>query len=347
MRTLSGQFKLHFWTPETPNLYDIEISLIDGTKMIDHIESYVGMKDITTLGSTLLLNHEPYYLKMILDQGYWPETGLTPLNLEALKTDIELMKASGFNGVRKHQKIEDERFYALTDMLGLLVWLEMPSHYEHDQLSMNRYIDLLPKVLDQYQNYQSIMTIVLFNESWGVPAIAFNKEQQTFTVACYHLAHAKATGRLVIANDGWEHTLTDLATLHHYTQSTDVLKDIYQSPEVMFDRLPHQHPLPRLPFAKGYQYLGQPIIVSEFAGIARVDDQGWGYGDKVTSLEGFHKRLYALTKTLLTLPHISGYCVTQLTDVEQETNGLFTADRKAKLSVKTYNQINEGLYEKL
>ena len=345
MHTLSAQFKVHFWTPDTPHLYDIEIKVLDKDKVVDHVYSYVAMRDISVLQQSILLNHEPIYLKMILDQGYWPESGLTPPSLEALKLDIQLMKNSGFNGVRKHQKIEDERFYHLADLFGLLVWLEMPSHYEHNHHSIQHYFDLLPKVLDQYQNYQSIMTYVLFNESWGVPAIAFDHEQQQCTVAAYHLVKTKGTGRLVIGNDGWEHTVTDLVTLHHYTQSPAILKTIYQNPTVMFETLQHHLPLPRLPFAKGYVYSGQPLILSEYAGIASSADKGWGYGDKVSSKDEFHKRLYGLTKTVLELPHMQGYCITQLTDVEQETNGLFTSERKAKLSVDIYRKINEGIYE--
>lgn len=334
MRTPSAQFRLHYWSPQHPHLYDVSLALFEDLHQLDQVESYVGMKDIRTQGRMILLNHEPVYLKMILDQGYWPESGLTPPHFQALVDDVQLIKAMGFNGVRKHQKIEDERFYYLCDRFGLLTWLEFPSAYEFNHTMQQRFISMIPQVIDQYWNYCSIMTYVLMNESWGVPHILTNQAQQAFVDGLYMLVKSMQTGRLIVGNDGWEHVKTDLITVHNYVSTGLEMEKLYH-PIAAVSK--HQSPInqgyPRALFSQEYQDEGQPMIMSEYGGVALQEGQGWGYGEKVNSIQEMLTRLQGLTDAITKLPMFSGYCLTQLTDVEQEVNGLLTPQRKPKAAL--------------
>lgn len=342
MHSKSAQFRLHYWTPEQPNLYEIRLTLIQDGQVIDQVKSYVGMRDIQTKGRLILLNHEPIYLKMILDQGYWPDSGLTPPSIDALLTDIKLIKAAGFNGVRKHQKIEDERFYYLCDLLGLLVWLELPSAYEFNHTMQRKFNELTPQVIHQYWNYTSIMTYVIMNESWGVPHILTDVSQQQFVNSLYDLIKSFQTGRLVIGNDGWEHVKTDLITIHNYVSDGQGMRHRYQDLQsVTNDQSTIAQGYPRTLFAQGFKDEGQPYVMSEYGGVALQQDQGWGYGEKVNTVDAMMTRLKTLTKAIAELPHMAGYCLTQLTDVEQEVNGIFTPKREPKAPIEILKTIHE------
>lgn len=342
MRTPSAQFRLHYWTPDQPHLYDVEMTLLRGQETLDTVWSYVGMRQFHSKGRQLLLNHEPIYLKMILDQGYWPESGLTPPSFQSLLTDVQLIKATGFNGVRKHQKIEDERFYYLCDRLGLVVWLELPSAYEFNQTMQQRFTQLVSEVVFQFWNHPSIMAYVIMNESWGVPHILFDTAQQQFVNGLYDVIKSFQTGRFVIGNDGWEHVKTDIITVHNYGSEGENLIKRYQPLQaVITDTMIIQQGYPRAVFAQGYADQGQPYIFSEYGGVALHTDEGWGYGQKVQSKSQLLARLKGLTSAIQSLSSFSGYCLTQLTDVEQEVNGILTPTRQPKISIEELQSIHD------
>jgi len=342
MHTPSAQFRLHYWTPDQPHLYDVEMTLIHGQQSLDQVLTYVGMRQFQTKGRTILLNHEPVYLKMILDQGYWPESGLTPPSFQALLTDVQMIKATGFNGVRKHQKIEDERFYYLCDRLGLIVWLELPSAYEFNQTMQHRFAQLVPEVIQQFWNHPSIMAYVIMNESWGVPHILTNRAQQQFVDGLYDLIKSYQTGRFVIGNDGWEHVKTDIITIHNYVSDGEGMQQRYAPLKaVVEDAVIIPQGFPRAVFAHGYHDQGQPYLLSEYGGVALSDDQGWGYGQKVQSTTALLTRLKGLTTAIKSLSTFSGYCLTQLTDVEQEVNGILSPTRQPKVSLEELKSIHD------
>ncbi|WP_224752605.1 glycoside hydrolase family 2 protein [Metabacillus arenae] len=333
-------WKVKFWSPENPNLYDLELLLYKGERKIDHVYSYFGMRKISIENGKVLLNNTPIYQKLILDQGYWDETHLTPPSEEALIKDIDSIIAMGYNGVRKHQKIEDERFLYWCDVKGLFVWSEMASAYEFGDKAIEKFTNEWIEVVKQNYNHPSIVTWVPFNESWGISAIFVNAQQQFFTESVYNLTKAIDPMRPVIVNDGWEHTVSDIITLHDYEADGDNLLDRYEVKEsILQNKIPfNQH---KYAFAKGYSYKGQPVIISEYGGIAFKSEQGWGYGAQVSSIEDFLSRFQKVTDSIKKLDWVSGYCYTQITDVQQEINGFLKENREPKMELNKIKEIND------
>jgi beta-galactosidase/beta-glucuronidase len=327
------------WEPAHPHLYDISFRLLEDGNTLDEVLSYFGMREIRIDGSTILLNGAPLYQRLILDQGYWKESHLTPPDEAALIADIDKVLAAGYNGVRKHQKIEDERFLYWADVKGLLVWSEMAATYEYDDRAVSNFTREWMEIIRQNYNHPSIITWVPFNESWGIPAIKTNAAQQHFTEAIYYLTKAYDPYRPVITNDGWEHTISDIITLHDYEERGDDFSNRYSGLDAILDNLIYYQF--KSAFAQGYGYRGQPIIISEFGGIAFNNGEGWGYGNKVTRGEEFIQRFDAITTAIKKIDRICGYCYTQVTDVQQEINGLMDMDRNFKVNPDILKEINQ------
>lgn len=331
-------FKIHWWTPNHPQFYDIEFILEDENgNVLDKVGSYNGFRVFKAENQLLKLNLNPIYLRLTLEQGYWRDSGLTPESEEELLKQLQLIKELGFNGVRMHQKIEDERFYYFADMIGLLVWCELPSGYEYRDTSIEATTKEWMEVVRQNYNHPSIVVWVPVNESWGVNQLTSNKCQAHFTEALYYLTKAYDPMRPVISNDGWEHTTSDIITLHNYTQDANEMRRFYKNIEAIFNGAScGDYSQTRVSFVNGYKYNGQPIMIDEFAGIGfqNKDDEGWGYGDKVTSQKSYIERLHALIGAVVSMDHIAGFCITQTTDVYQEINGLLDFDRLPKVDIE-------------
>ena len=333
-------YQVEHWNVDNPVLYDVDITVYKNDVPVDAVGSYFGLREYVTNDDKIMLNNVPFYARLVLDQGYWPESGLTPPSEEALVNDILLSKQMGFNGARKHQKVEDERYFYYADILGFTVWCELPSnHWASDKASKQITKEWLDIVTQNY-NHPSLVTWVIFNESWGVRNIMVNPEQSNLATGLYYLTKSIDSMRPVISNDGWMHAKSDILTLHHYEQDGDKLysfyDDIYKLVEG--DIKGHQH----LPFANGYEYEGQPIIMSEFGGTAYVgetNDVCWGYGNGVANDEEYIERLTSLVEAINKM-NISGYCYTQITDVEQEVNGVLRADRTPKVALEHIKKIN-------
>lgn len=328
------------WSPEIPNLYDIKFELFQDGQPVDLVNSYFGMRKISIEGRKILLNNEELYQRLILDQGYWEESGLTPPTVEALETDIDKVLEMGYNGVRKHQKIEDNRFLYLCDKKGLLVWSEVGATYTFDDQAVSNFTNEWIEIVQQNYNHPCIITWVPFNESWGIGDIFVNEAQQKFTEGIYYLTKTFDSMRPVITNDGWEHTISDIITLHDYEEFGEVFRKRYKNSEVLLSNN-IQHNKHRFPFAKGYGDQGQPVIISEFGGIAFASESGWGYGNQVKDEEAFIQRFESIHQAIQDLDYVCGFCYTQLTDVQQEINGLLTIDRKAKVDLTKIREINE------
>jgi len=340
LNVLSKDFEwgMKLWSPEEPNLYEIFFKLIDNKgEMKDLVMSYFGMRKVSTKGGKFLLNNRPFYQKLVLDQGYFPGSLLTPPSEESIINDIKLTKNFGFNGVRKHQKVEDPLYLYWCDKLGLLVWGEMASFYQFNSESCNQYLREWQEIIDRDYNHPSIVVWTPFNESWGVPNILTDKKQQKFTKSVVNLIKSLDQTRLVVSNDGWEHTETDLCTIHDYRQeSTEFLKVYSDKNEVV-----KGCPAGKFIFSKGYDYSDQPVLITEYGGTAFLKDEGWGYGNKVSSEEEFLQKFSQLTQAIKSIDYIVGYCYTQLTDVEQEMNGLLTYDRRFKIDPNKIKAIND------
>ncbi|GGH10787.1 glycoside hydrolase family 2 protein [Paenibacillus segetis] len=329
-----------WWTPEKPNLYDLELTLIvDGT-VVDTVQSYFGMRKISIEDGKLLLNNRSYYMKMVLDQGYFPDGILTAPSDDDLRRDVELTKEMGFNGARKHQKIEDPRYLYWADKLGLLVWGEMANAYQFSQSYVARLTREWIEAVERDYNHPCIVAWVPLNESWGVPNILVDKQQQQHALSVYHMTKSLDSTRPVISNDGWELVSTDLVTIHDYEWRKEVLAERYKDKETALAAQPGN----RWILVPGFPYADQPILVTEFGGISfQLNEwEGWGYSG-ATNEEDFKERLNNVVEPLLRSPIIQGFCYTQFTDVEQEINGLLTYDRKPKLPLETIRSIIEGI----
>ena len=332
------------WSVDSPNLYDIHYKLYSNNIMMDRVASYFGIRDISIKDNKILLNGKPLYLKLILDQGYWKESHLTPPTEESSIKDIDSFLALGFNGIRKHQKIEDERFLYWCDVKEVLVWSEMANCYRFNDGSLENFTKEWIKVVKQNCNHPSIMAWVPINESWGVPDVSVSKKQQNFVNSLYYVTKAIDDTRPVISNDGWEHTLSDIITIHDYKQDEELLEQEYiDENQSVLNNLKEYNGKHRL-FANGYKYKGQPVIMSEYGGIAIDSKEGWGYGKQVKDKKELMDRFRKLTKAVNRIPYLSGYCYTQLTDVQQEINGLMTAERKYKVDPNIIKDIlkNQG-----
>ncbi|MBS6194052.1 MAG: glycoside hydrolase family 2 [Clostridiales bacterium] len=336
------EWGIHHWSPATPDLYDIEFRVIRAGEVVDTVESYFAMREIRIDGQNILLNGHPLYQRLILDQGYWKDSHLTPPSEEALIEDIEKIQALGYNGLRKHQKTEDERFLYWCDVKGMLVWSEVAAAYQYTDYAVTEFAREWMEIVKQNYNHPCIITWTPFNESWGVGHVETRPMEQHFTEAIYYLTKSLDKYRPVIVNDGWEHTVSDIITLHDYEEVGEVLRKRYTEckDEIMTTEVYHSSG--KSAFANGYGYKGQPIIISEYGGIAfNNDDSGWGYGNKVNTKEDFIRRFDEITTAVKEIPYVCGFCYTQVSDVQQEINGLMDMERNFKVEPEVIKEINE------
>ncbi|PLS01920.1 glycoside hydrolase family 2 protein [Neobacillus cucumis] len=333
------------WTPETPNLFDVTIKLKEEESVLDNITSYFGMRKIHTENGMVFLNNRPYYQKLVLDQGYWPDGLLTAPTDHDLKKDIKLAKEMGFNGCRKHQKVEDPRFLYWADTLGFLVWGECAASPSFSEDAVARLTKEWIEIIERDYNHPCIVTWVPINESWGVPSISTNDQQKHHSLAMYYLIHSLDSTRLVISNDGWELTKTDICAIHNYNHGHkdegEKYNEFLRSISTV-ELLLRSQPAGRRIYTKGFEHGGEPILLTEFGGIGYKvgEENGWGY-TTVTNEEEYLADYERVLKAVYESRSLHGYCYTQLTDVEQEINGILTYDRKPKCDLREINRIND------
>jgi beta-galactosidase/beta-glucuronidase len=332
------------WSPSSPTLIQVELELWGRRgERIDAVRSYTALRSIGTQGDRFVFNNRPMQLRLVLDQGYWPESGLTAPSDDALRRDVELAKEMGFNGVRKHQKIEDPRYLYWADTLGLLVWEEMPSAYRFTKQSVERVIAEWVEAVDRDYNHPCIVAWVPFNESWGVPDLPDSPAQRHYVQALYHLTRTLDRTRPVIGNDGWESVATDIIGIHDYEDDPQIIAQRYASDEVLGRLFTRERPGGRLLLLDGHEHAGQPIVLSEFGGIAFSDDadKTWGYSRSGTAAE-FAEKYTALLEVVRSLSLLAGFCYTQFADTSQESNGLLYADRTPKFPLAVIQHATRG-----
>ena len=318
------------WSPTSPRLVQADLVLwADRGEPIDRVSSYTALRAISVQGDRFLLNGRPYPLRFVLDQGYWPETGMTPPDDAAIRRDIRLAKAMGFNGVRKHQKLEDPRYLYWADRLGLLVWEEMPSAYRFTLRSVERLTREWSAAIRRDYSHPCIVAWVPFNESWGVPNLPDSAAERHYVQALYHLTKTLDPTRPVIGNDGWESVATDIIGIHDYDQVPERLARRYRSEETLPSLLRRERPGGRLLLIEGAD--DRPVMLTEFGGIALApeDRSAWGYS-RASSADELLARYRALVGIVRELPRLAGFCYTQFTDTYQEATGLLSGDRKPK-----------------
>ena len=336
---------LKLWTPETPDLYKIRLSIMGDGNTIDMVEGYFGMRKISISRDKILLNNKPIYLKMALDQGYFIDGIYTAPSDEDLRRDVEYAKQLGLNGVRKHQKPEDPRYFYWCDKIGLLVWEEMSDwgmSLKTENLEM--FWSQLRNIILRDFNHPSIIVWVPFNER----NIYDDIMGQKFVLEIYRRIKNLDKTRLVVDNSGYMHTETDIVDIHDYSgwlggMQIKKLWDKYRK-EGGIPPSPHR-PL----IAKGFKYKGRPIVISEMG--------GWGikkympivkrppayYGNILEDEYEFLSKYRDVVLTFGEYDEISGFCYTQLYDVEGEVNGYLTYDRRWKIDPYKVREIHEKM----
>lgn len=317
----------HLWSPEHPNLYQVQLTLKKDGKTVDTVSTYFAFRKIHTANGKIYLNDKPVQFRLILDQGYWKNGGMTAPSHESFKDDILIAKKYGFNGARKHQKVEDPYFYYYADVLGFFTWAETPSAYVFCQREIQEIAQLQPELIAKVYNHPSVVAYVPFNESWGIKEVLNDPNQQDLARSMYYLCKALDKNRLVVTNDGWENLeITDIVGIHDYSPYGANFTTDYVDVDAA------ACPAGRRIMAEG-EMIGQtPVMLTEFGGISLVSENGgWGYGGAEASKEKFLERLTALLENVRQ-SDVVGWCYTQLTDVEQETNGLLDAEHKPKFS---------------
>lgn len=319
------------WSPESPFLYDFDLDVLDdGGRVLDEVKSYGGLRKVHVEGSRVFLNNRPLYHRFVLDQGFYPDGIWTAPDDAALRRDIELALAAGFNGARLHQKVFEERFHYWADRLGYLTWGESASWGcdVNNPVDGRNFLAEWREIVIRDRNHPSIIAWTPFNETRHVTCPL---QHRRLHIDAYELTKSLDPTRPVNDASGYIHVRTDLWTVHHY-ERPDSLREMLApgTADGVFHRWPEHEAL----------YAGQPYICDEFGGLKWVPPErraevgeGWGYGAEIGSVEEFHRLLEEEVEIILSLPALSGYCYTQLTDVEQEQNGIYNYDRTAKFDM--------------
>ena len=331
------------WSPESPTLIEAELELLGpGGELVDRVQSYTALRSIAIQGDRIVLNGRPLALRMVLDQGYWPGSGLTAPDDHALRRDVELARAMGFNGVRKHQKIEDPRYLYWADRLGLLVWEEMPSAYRFTPRAIERLAREWAEAIARDKSHPCIMAWVPFNESWGVPNLPDSERERHAVKALYYLTKTLDPTRPVIGNDGWESVTTDIIGIHDYDADPARIAERYHTGQVRPRLFRRERPGGRVLLIDGHERkVTHPIVLSELGGIALRAQGTWGYA--CAEAPGELARAYAeLLAVVRSSALLSGFCYTQFADTYQEANGLLHADRRPKFPLEVIAAATRG-----
>ena len=348
------QYEDLLWSPERPTLVDatIELSaepaLDTGPDTVpapgvpgrpaqprDVVGSYLGIRSTAVAHGAFVLNDRPYYLRSVLEQGYWPQSHLAAPSADALRAEVQVIKDLGFNAARVHQKAEDPRFLYWADRLGLAIWAETANAYAFSPRSVHQLTTEWLDLVRRDVSHPCIVTWVPLNESWGVQHGAHDPAQQHYGIALANLTRALDPTRPVVSNDGWEHTDSDIWTVHDYAERGAEIRSRYATPEAVAELLDGFGPAGRRMRLVPVPDRGQPVMLTEFGGVSYASgrEDAWGYSTATDDVD-FEKRLLDLLDAVRDCAPIAGYCYTQLTDTGQETNGLLDADRRPKLPLE-------------
>lgn len=316
------------WSPEDPHLYQIEFLIEPENGKSDYIKSYFGMRDVELKGKAFYLNGKPRFLRTVLDQGFYPEGVYTAPDDSDLKRDIQLSQKAGFNGARLHQKVFEERFLFYCDQLGYLVFEEYPDagSNRNDTSLFLPIISEWSECIERDISHPSIIGWCPYNETCA-------ERDSDLLRQTYRFTRLLDPTRPVIDTSGYTHEITDIYDVHNYEQDPEKFANEMKAAATVgcFRNFPEKE-----------NYENQPYFVSEYGGIFWSDEtsNGWGYGTPPQNKEAFYQRYEALTHALSDNPNICGYCYTQLTDVEQEQNGIYRFDRSEKFDLDRINKIN-------
>jgi len=336
------------WSADNPVLYRVKFMISDerGEK-VDEVESYLGLREVEVKDGGVWLNGERIYQKLVLVQGYFGSGNYSPEADEEFSRDLILLKEMGFNGLRLHQKVEAKRFYYWADRLGVLIWQDMPGMCTEPKRMFlpagkewrERFEKEWQEVIENHFNHPSIIVWVPFNESWGILPEIYSPVINRWAIEVVRLTKELDSHRLLVDNSGWHHRETDILDVHHYLDSVEKSKRIYEKLEnpwgtysmilsslgLLARGLPMMSPLFR-----GVKYQGEPIVISEYG----------GFGFYKTEAKGLLDNYRDYTLAIGKYRYLQGYCYTQLYDVEQEKNGLLDEFRNPKVSIEEVKKIN-------
>jgi hypothetical protein len=323
--------KKHLWGPATPFLYDLKFTLTRDGKPVDEMKSYFGLRSVAIDGRAILVNGKPVFQRLILDQGFYPDGIWTAPSDAELKADIERSMAAGFNGARLHQKVFEPRYLYWADKLGYLVWGEFPNWgFDYQPADYSNFINEWTEELLRDRNHPAIIGWCPFNET--------DRNATELQQIIWHQTRAVDPSRPIIESSGYAHTVPDPEVLdaHDYNQDPASFgakwTDFFEGSPTLPAR-----------YGKSGKHrekdTGVPFMISEFGGIGWATEGGWGYGNGPKTLEEFYTRYQGLVDAQLDNRNLFGFCYTQLTDVEQEHNGLYYYDRRPKFDLKRLKAI--------
>jgi len=324
------------WEPGAPFLYDLKFTLYSGEQKLDELKSYFGLRKVVIDGRRILINGKPIFQRLILDQGFYPEGLWTAPSDEALKQDIEMSMACGYNGARLHQKVFEPRFLYWADKLGYLVWGEYPNWgCDFKPESFSAYVNEWTEILLRDRNHPSVVGWCAFNET--------DKVAGELQQLIWNVTKAMDPTRPALETSGWVHTLPhpEVLDAHDYEGKPATLRERWMKNLSV--------PADQGGTAKAAgSDRGLPFMVSEIGGIGWATEGGWGYGEGPKNLDELYARYQGTIDAMLDNPHLFGFCYTQLTDIEQENNGLYYYDRKPKFDVKKLHDITsrQAAYER-
>lgn len=322
----------HLWEVGNGRLYDLQIRFAE-----DAVSSYFGLRNVRLDGYKFLLNNQSVFQRLVLDQGFYPDGIYTARDDDELRKDIELSISLGFNGARLHQKVFDPRFLYWCDKMGYIVWGEYASWgFDH---SSPRAVDIFlsewKEALERDFNHPSIVGWCPLNETWNYHGRA---QYDALLSTVYDYTKAIDPTRPCIDTSGNFHVKTDVYDVHDYNYDVALFKQNFD--KLVTENVLYEHVLLENPNRQ--QYGGQPVFVSEYGGIKWESDKqhkAWGYGADVQTEREFIDRYCGLTDALMQNEKMFGFCYTQLYDIEQEQNGLFTYAREKKFSDAVYEEI--------
>lgn len=354
MRLLSDEIEeIRYWDIDRPHLYRIVLRFIPQESFSDNsdlsseriqedtIETYTAFRTVEWKQEGFFINGRKTKMRLVLNQGYWPESGYTAPYPSAFKDDIELMKQLGFNGCRMHMKFEDPRFYYWADKLGFYVWEEAPAFYEFTENAKKSFKKQFLDIIERDKMHPSVITWVICNESWGIRDILERNDMYAWLKHMIETVKINDPSRPVIDNDGWEHVKGQIMTFHSYEHDPQKLAEDWKQVRknrpggILHKPLCIDHCISE----------SETLMLTEFGGISYLDKhdtkQNWGYGEIINDPHLFFEKVKDMIETAESLPQNAGWCYTQFTDVHAEKNGLVFADRTPKFEVHRLYDILE------
>ena len=318
----------HLWEIGAGRLYDVELRFGE-----DVVKSYFGLRTVRMEGMKFMLNNKSVFQRLVLDQGYYRDGIYTAPTEEDLIKDIQISLDMGFNGARLHQKTFEPRFLYHCDRMGYIVWGEY-GNWGLDISDAKILTYMLPEWVEEMErdfNHPALIGWCPFNETWNYEG---RSQNGMILSTVYHVTKAIDPTRPCIDTSGNFHVITDIYDVHDYEQDVETFKKHYD--QLMADGTLYDH------LGSAQVYRGEPTFLSEYGGMrwAPDSDEGWGYGNAPKTEEEFIARYKGLTDALLDNDKMMGFCYTQLYDIEQEVNGLYTYDRDPKFDPAVIKAIN-------